>query len=161
MGRAADRDSLRRLLEPIATEHDLDLEEVEVTAAGRRRVLRVVVDADGGVGLDTVADLSTAVSSALDDGDVMGAAPYVLEVTTPGVDRPLTEPKHWRRARGRLVLAALADGTEVTGRVRDADDRGVRLDVAGDPRELAWDEVRRGTVQVEFNRPDGAGPEEG
>ena len=103
MGKASDRDSLVRLLEPVVAAEGLDLEDVVVTPAGKRRLLRVVVDQDGGVGLDTVAAVSTAVSAALDERDAMGGSPYVLEVTSPGVDRPLTAPRHWRRNLTRLV----------------------------------------------------------
>ena len=116
MAKASDRDSLMRLLDPVVTTQGLDLEDVVVTPAGRRRLLRVVVDRDGGLSLDAVAAVSTAVSAALDDSDAMGGAPYVLEVTSPGIDRPLTEPRHWRRNRTRLVTVTTAEGTSLTGR---------------------------------------------
>ena len=109
MAKASDRDSLMRLLDPVVTTQGLDLEDVVVTPAGRRRLLRVVVDRDGGLSLDAVAAVSTAVSAALDDSDAMGGAPYVLEVTSPGIDRPLTEPRHWRRNLTRLVTVATAE----------------------------------------------------
>lgn len=156
MGRSSDREALLTLLRPVVTTYGLDLEDVVVTPAGKRRLLRVVVDRDGGVELDGVAQLSTAVSAALDDNDAMGGSPYVLEVTSPGVDRPLTEPRHWRRARTRLVTATLADGGSVAGRVVDADEEGVTLDVAGAPQRLAWPQVTAGRVQVEFNRREEA-----
>ena len=95
--------TLRALLAPVVEGLGLDLEDVEVTAAGRRRRVCVVVDRDGGIDLDAVADVSKSVSDVLDASDALGSAPYVLEVTSPGVDRPLTQPRHWRRARGRLV----------------------------------------------------------
>ena len=153
MGATSNREDLLRLLAPVVAERGLDLEDVQVTPAGKRRLLRVVVDQDGGVGLDSVATVSTAVAAALDDSNVMGAAPYVLEVTSPGVDRPLTQPRHWRRARSRLVEATLADEGTVTGRVLDSGDDGVRLDVAGEQRLIPWPQLASGRVQVEFNRP--------
>ncbi|MEJ2579502.1 MAG: hypothetical protein P8Z68_10505, partial [Kineosporiaceae bacterium] len=104
---------VRAVAVPVVREVGLVLEEVTLTPVGRRRLLRVVVDlaADsaGGVGVDAVADASRALSAALDASGVMGEAPYVLEVTSPGADRPLTERRHWARARGRLVRVALAD----------------------------------------------------
>ena len=130
----------------------LDLEAVELTPAGKRRVLRVAVDQDGGVSLDDIADATRAVAGVLDDSDLMGESAYTLEVTSRGVDRPLTEPRHWRRNRDRLVKASLLDGTQLTGRVTDSDDGGVTLDVAGSPRRLAYDEVGKALVQIEFNR---------
>jgi len=150
----------------------LTLDEVSVTTAGRRRVVRVVVDLrddePGDVSMDAVATASTAVSEALDTSDVLGAAPYTLEVSSPGVDRPLTLPRHWRRARTRLVRVVRTDGGELLGRVAEVDDDGVlvllepqsvkgrppRAADVGRPVRLAWDELGRGEVQVEFRRAD-------
>jgi ribosome maturation factor RimP len=149
---------LQELLGPVVAELGADLEDVSVSTAGKRSVIRVVVDRDGGVSLDDVADASRLLSAALDELDEREssafAAPYVLEVTSPGVDRPLTQPRHWRRNMRRLVAATLQDGTKVTGRVCRADDTGVTLDVDGTERVLPFDEVVRGTVQVEFARKD-------
>ncbi len=131
----------------------LDLEAVEVTPAGKRRILRVAVDKDGGVTLDDVADATREVNDVLDGSDVMGEQPYTLEVTSRGVDRPLTLPRHWRRNQDRLVEVSLADGESVTGRVLSSDDEAVRLDVDGNPREIALADVSRALVQIEFNRP--------
>lgn len=145
---AVSRERLRAALDPVVTDAGFDLEDVTVTAAGRRNVIRVVVDRDGGVDLDAVAEVSRAVSDALDDSDVTGSAAYTLEVTSPGVDRPLTEPRHWRRAVGRLVAAGAA-----TGRVVAADDDGVTFDVDGDETVMSYAELPAGRVQVEFGRP--------
>lgn len=157
MARASDREALLGLLGPVVSDHGLDLEDVTVTPAGKRRMLRVVVDGDHGVGLDTVAEVSTAVSAALDDSDAMGGAPYVLEVTSPGVDRPLTEARHWRRARTRLVKATLGDGRTVAGRVSETDDDAVTLVVDGTPTRLPLSQVTSARVQVEFTRGGAAG----
>ena len=146
------RAALMRLLEPVIVDAGFDLEDVLVTPAGRRRQVRVIVDGDEGVSLDDVAVVSQKISAVLDDGEAMGAGPYVLEVTSPGVDRPLTQPRHWRRARGRLVRVTLSGGEEITGRVTAADDEAVVLDADGDERRIAHDELVRGLVQVEFNR---------
>ena len=148
MARAADRDSLLDLLAPVVADQGLDLEDVVVTPAGKRRLLRVVVDQDGGVGLDAVAQVSSAVSRSLDDSDVMGGLPYVLEVTSPGVDRPLTEPRHWRRATGRLVTAGLSGGRQHHGSRHGGRRRAVSLDVDGTDTRLTWAEVTEGRVQV-------------
>jgi ribosome maturation factor RimP len=131
----------------------LDLEAVELTPAGRRRVLRVAVDKDGGVTLDDIAEATRVVSRELDGRDLMGKQAYTLEVTSRGVDRPLTEPRHWRRNRDRLVRAHLGDGSQVTGRVVDSDEAGVTLEVSGSSRRLAYAEVAKALVQIEFNRP--------
>lgn len=131
---------------------ELDVEAVEITPAGKRRVLRVAVDKDGGVTLDDVAEATRETSRVLDESDVMGEHPYTLEVTSRGVDRPLTLPRHWRRNADRLVRATLADGGTVTGRILDSGDDAVALDVDGDRRELAYAEISKALVQIEFNR---------
>jgi ribosome maturation factor RimP len=161
MGSASPRDHLMKLLEPVVAAEGLDLEDVTVTKAGKRRLLRVVVDRDGGVTLDDVADVSQAVSAALDEDDVMGQPAYTLEVSSPGVDRPLTEPRHWRRAAKRLVKAEMTDGTVVEGRVLAADDSGVDLDVDGTGRRLDYQDLTLGRVQVEFRRIDDVDGDEG
>ncbi|MBC2933408.1 ribosome maturation factor RimP [Nocardioides sp. zg-1228] len=130
----------------------LDVEAVEVTPAGRRRVLRVAVDKDGGVTLDDVADATREVSRVLDESDVMGEMPYTLEVTSRGVDRPLTLPRHWRRNEDRLVKATLADGSSLTGRVLASSEESATLDVSGERREVAYADVTKALVQIEFNR---------
>ena len=152
MGKASDRDSLVRLLAPVVEAQGLDLEDLVVTQAGKRRQLRVVVDQDGGISLDTVAAVSTAVAAQLDDSDAMGGSPYVLEVTSPGVDRPLTAPRHWRRNRTRLVKVATAEATALEGRLVEVDDEGIGVESDGVVTRLAWDRVASGRVQVEFNR---------
>ncbi len=116
----------------------MDVEAVELSPAGNRRMLRIAVDQDGGVRDQDLVEASRVASEVLDGSDVMGESAYTLEVTSPGVDRPLTLPRHWRRNSGRLVKATLTDGSVVTGRVGDSDDGAVRLDVAGEPRELAY-----------------------
>jgi ribosome maturation factor RimP len=150
-------DGVRALAAPLAEAAGLVVESVTVSPAGRRRVLRVTVDLPddrtGGVPMEAVTQASQAISAALDGSDVMGGAPYVLEVSSPGVDRPLTERRHWSRARGRLVTAQLADGGEATGRLVAVDDAGVTLEGAG---PLPWDGVRKGRVEIEFNRLDDA-----
>ena len=131
----------------------LDVEAVEVTPAGKRRVLRVAVDKDGGVTLDDVADATREVSRVLDESDVMGEMPYTLEVTSRGVDRPLTLPRHWRRNEDRLVKATLADGSSLTGRILSSTEDSVTLEVSGEQREVAYADVAKALVQIEFNRP--------
>lgn len=141
---------VRSVLAPLVTRHGFDLEDVTVTPAGRRKLLRVVVDRDGGVDLDAVAELGRAASRLLDETDPLGGQPYVLEVTSPGVDRPLREPRHWRRAVGRLVVVETEEGGELSGRLLAADEESVTVETAGERRRLAFGEVRRGRVQVEF-----------
>lgn len=138
----------------------VDLEGVEVAKAGRRHVVRVVVDRDGGVDLDLVAAVSQRTSELLDEPPLSEVVPgpYVLEVTSPGVDRPLTEPRHWRRAIGRLVHVDLHDGSRVEGRVTAVpSDDAVTLQTQAGEVTVARNDVRRAVVQVEFNRVDAVG----
>jgi ribosome maturation factor RimP len=149
---AVSRQRVREVVEPAVTAAGYDLEDVTVTAAGRRSVVRVIVDRDDGVDLDAVAEVARLVSDTLDADDPTGDAPYTLEVSSPGVDRPLTEPRHWRRASGRLVKAGVRDGADVTGRVVGSDDSGVTFDVDGEQRNVPYDALGPGKVQVEFSR---------
>ncbi|MDP5183101.1 ribosome maturation factor RimP [Blastococcus sp. BMG 814] len=162
-------DRLTGWIRPVVTEAGYDLEELVVTPAGRRSVVRVVVDRDAGITLDDIAEVSRAVSDVLDrNDDGMGRTPYVLEVTSPGVDRPLTEPRHWHRNTGRLVAVGVgpAGATEqLTGRITAVDEDGVILAVEAkgkpgakkrppQPRRVPWAELGAGRVQVEFGRAD-------
>lgn len=150
MANASPRDRVRSHIAPVVAAAGYDLEDVELTPAGNRRVLRVVVDRDGGIDLDSVAEVARLVDAAIEEADPLGGSPYVLEVTSPGVDRPLTEPRHWRRAVSRVVEVTVADGRTVRGRVLAADDSSVRLEVGGEPHTFALAELGKGRVQVEF-----------
>jgi len=154
----------------------LVLDHVDVSTAGRRRVVRVIVDAAGedpgepgfDLDLDAVAAASTAISQVLDETPALGDAPYTLEVSSPGVERPLTTRRHWGRARGRLVRAVLTNGSDLMLRVVTVDDDGVhgtgepqmikgkppRAKDVGAPHHLAWADLVRGEVQIEFRRGD-------
>lgn len=161
---AADTARLTSLIEPVLQAMDVDLEAVKIASAGRRRVLRIIVDADGGVSLDDIAEVSREVSARLDAKDAMGDAPYTLEVSSPGIERPLTQPRHWRRAIGRLVVVPLAvkdhdsqrdapDGPVAqAARVIDADQQSVTLEIDGARRIVSYGEIGPGRVQVEFGR---------
>ena len=147
---------------------DLVLEDVTVMPAGKRRLVRVLVDralpADADpksvippLDLDHVAEVTRVISDRLDETDAMGDQPYVLEVSSPGTDRPLTLPRHFRRNVGRLIELTVPDAAPVTGRIVRADDTGFTLAVIGAKGAVTeqshlYDEGLRGAVQVEFNR---------
>ncbi|MFC0508578.1 ribosome maturation factor RimP [Micromonospora costi] len=169
---AARRNRLRDVIEPVVSEAGYDLEDLSVSRAGRRHVVRVMVDADGGINLDAVADVSRAVSAALDAAEEAGgdivAGEYQLEVSSPGVDRPLTLPRHWRRNVGRLVKVTVrgaavlpgqrgeqpAGDRQVTGRIAAADDERVALETDAGRAEWTYADLGPGRVQVEFSRLD-------
>lgn len=151
----ASRTRLVQLLTPAVEATGHDLEDVTVSPAGRRKVVRVVVDKDGGVTLDDIAEVSHTVSGVLDQAETdepqLLSGAYVLEVTSPGVDRPLTTLRHWRRSIGRLVRVARVDGSTVVGRVVECGDTQVVLRVDGAHRTLPLGEVTAAQVQVEFS----------
>jgi ribosome maturation factor RimP len=155
---AASPERLRAVVAPVVAAAGLDLEDLAVSSAGRRRLLRVAVDRDGGVSLDEVAVVSQRLSQALDDADVMGGLQYVLEVGSPGVGRPLVHDRHWRRAVGRLVAVSLADGSRVTGRLLAVESDAVVLDVPGGDRRVPLRQV--GSARVEVDLSGGDAPDE-
>ena len=157
-GPAPDTDQVSKVIGPVVHALGMDLEAVKVTSAGRRRLLRIVVDSDHGVSLDDAAQASRELSAKLDTSDVMGDMPYTLEVSSPGVDRPLTQPRHWQRARGRLVQVPLAESPSdpVRGRVVEADASDVVLDIDGTRRRFAYPALGAGLIQIEFDRPNEA-----
>lgn len=150
---AATAAELTSTLSAPLAELGLDVEAVEVSQAGKRRLLRVALDKDGGVTLDDVADATKLISGVLDSDEVMGDAPYTLEVTSRGVDRPLTLPRHWRRNAGRLVKVTLTAGDQIAGRIDSSDDSVATVLVDGARVEVAFDDVLKALVQIEFNRP--------
>lgn len=167
-------DRIRPLLDGALAGSGLLVEEVTVTPAGRRRVVRVIVDrvleADGDVttpttplGLDEVAEASRLVGGVLDDSDVLGQAPYTLEVTSPGVGRPLTEPRHFQRNVGRLLTVTPVDGSPVTGRLRRSGTSDLTLEIPAQDRvparscDFAYAALATAVVEVEFSRTEADG----
>jgi len=156
MAEKAASPNLRPILEPVVTSMGLDLEDVQLRPAGRRTLVRVLVDQDGGVDLDTVAEASQAIGDALDESNAMGESPYVLEVSSPGVDRPLTEARHWRRNATRNVKIDMKDGNTIVGRIVGINDEDVitikKADKAETETTINMNDVARAIVQVEFGR---------
>lgn len=164
---------LRALLEPAVLANRLYLEDVAIIA-GSHRVVHVVVDLPqeetGGVSLDAIADISRVLSDVLDNDPGDDGRPYDLEVSSPGVGRPLTERRHWHRAKGRMVKVNVVQGDNVTGRIQAVDDSGVTLipEIAvkkgmkpkqGEPVHLPFDRIRSGKVEIEFSHLSEAGLE--
>ncbi|HZA11359.1 ribosome maturation factor RimP [Mycobacterium sp.] len=133
-----------------------EIEDVVVHATARPPKITVIADGDKPLDVDTIATLSQSASRLL---DTVEASPYVLEVSSPGVDRPLTSEKHFRRARGRKAELTLSDGSQFTGRLGDAVDGRLRVVVPArgrrdwTVREIPLEDVAKAVVQVEFSRP--------
>ncbi|CQD11058.1 ribosome maturation factor [Mycobacterium lentiflavum] len=136
-----------------------EIEDVVIDARVRPPRITVIADGDTALDLDTVATLSRSASALLDGLDGIGDS-YVLEVSSPGVDRPLTNEKHFRRARGRKVELELADGSQLTGRVGQSRADAVALVVRDGRdwavREIPLAEIAKAVVQVEFSSPSQA-----
>jgi ribosome maturation factor RimP len=144
------REQILQILEPIASNMGLDLEDVEIKSAGKHSIVQVSIDKDGGINLDEVAQISNQISEALDAKDVLGEKPYTLEVGSPGIDRALTLPRHWRRNNGRLVKISFGSNSEI-GRIIESDDEKVSLEVKGKTRSINFDKIDKAFIQVEFN----------
>ena len=144
------REQIMQILEPIASNMGLDLEDVEIKSAGKHSIVQVSIDKDGGINLDEVAQISNQISEALDAKDVLGEKPYTLEVGSPGIDRALTLPRHWRRNNGRLVKINFGSNSEI-GRIIESDDEKVSLEVKGKSRSINFDKIDKAFIQVEFN----------
>jgi ribosome maturation factor RimP len=153
MADSQPKDRLLTLLRKPLRDQGLEVEDVEVSSAGRRKLVRVLVDKDGGVTLDEIAAATTAVGDTLDSSDVLDDSPYTLEITSPGVDRPLTHPRHWRRNLQRLVVVKRSDGSSCTGRIVEAGDTAAVVEVDGTRQSIAYSDVTSARIEVEFNRP--------
>jgi ribosome maturation factor RimP len=165
---------LRTLLEPAVQANRLYLEDVSIHVAGANRVVHVVVDLPqeetGGVTLDVIAEISKTLSEILDNDPSTDSRPYELEVSSPGVGRPLTEERHWHRARGRMATVNVIQGDNITGRIQSVDDGGVTVvpeitvkkgmkPKQGDPIKLPFGKIRSGKIEIEFSHLDEAGLE--
>ncbi|MGF0116372.1 ribosome maturation factor RimP [Promicromonospora sp. Marseille-Q5078] len=158
-------EAVRRVVAPAVDAAGLFLEDVVVTQAGKKSVVRITVDLPedqvGSLDSDTLGDASRAISAALDADDVVPGA-YTLETSTPGTSRPLTELRHFRRARGRLVTLQLRDGGTAAGRLVDVDLTDAREADGADGAELVLEggarlpmaDVRKGKIEVELKRLD-------
>ncbi len=136
------------------------LEDVSVNSHGNRRVVTCIVDGEVNLNLDEVTLLSKQISAILDEAEFMGSTPFTLEVTSPGIDRPLTTPRHWRKNLTRLVRAVMVNGEVVAGRIEAVHDESACLVVEAKKEihkiELPFVEIKRAVVEIEFNRKEDA-----
>ena len=147
--------NLTELLTPAVTQAGFVLEEVTVTPVGKRRLVAVVVDCeDRNPSLDEVTVVSKEVSAILDNYTQMGDMPFTLEVTTPGIDRPLTQGRHWKKNVGRLVKITPKTGEKFIGRIASVNDNAVTIEIKGKESEISFAEISRAQIEVEFNRKE-------
>jgi ribosome maturation factor RimP len=152
-------DQISQLVTPAVEAQGFFLEEVQLVSPGKHRIVTCIVDGETSLNMDQVTGVSRAISELLDEAAFMGDAPFTLEVTSPGVDRPLTQPQHFRKNVDRLLKIVKIDGDVVTGRICSSSDLDVTLTVVEkkETKEVSvkLSEIKRATVEIEFNRKDG------
>lgn len=146
----AVKDLIADLVTPALHQAGFYLEDINVANPGKHRIITVIVDGDSSLNLDQVTAATRLVSELLDNAEFLGDAPFTLEVTSPGVDRPLTLPRHWRKNIDRKVRIVFTDGKDVTGRIVNADEENVFL---SEPEATyALSSIKRATVEIEFSK---------
>jgi len=147
--------NLTELLNPVVSRAGFVLEEVTVTPVGKRRLVSVVIDRESSnPSLDEVTVVSKEISVILDTYSQMGEMPFTLEVTTPGVDRPLTLPRHWKKNIGRLVKITPKQGDKFIGRISEVSENQVKLELEKELLTVDLVDVSRAQIEVEFNRKE-------
>jgi ribosome maturation factor RimP len=124
------------------------VEDISINAAGRRSMLTVIVDGDTHLSLDQVTVATKAISEIVENLPTLGNNPFTLEVTSPGLDRPLTKPRHWRKNKDRLIKIVLNDGKEILGRIKDS----TEADVTVDEQNVKFADIKRATLEIEFKQ---------
>ena len=124
------------------------IEDITITSAGKRSMLTVIVDGDTHLSLDQVTVATKAISEIVENLPTLGNNPFTLEVTSPGLDRPLTKPRHWRKNQDRLIKIILNDGKEVTGRIKDSNESSVTVD----EQVIHFADIKRATLEIEFKK---------
>jgi ribosome maturation factor RimP len=152
------KDQISELVTPAVTEAGFYLEDVHVATPGSHRIVTCIVDGDSSLNLDQVTSVSRIISELLDEATFMGETPFTLEVTSPGVDRPLTAPRHFKKNADRLLKVIKLDGSEVIGRILSNTDQDVTLTVTvkkeTHEEAVALADIKRAVVEIEFNRKD-------
>ena len=146
------KDQISELVTPAVAAAGFYLEDVELLNAGKSRVITCIVDGDIPLNLDQVTVITKAISALLDEAAFLDETPFTLEVTSPGVDRPITLPRHWRKNHDRLIKIVLTNGEVFEGRILTSDETTVTI--AGKKAEsiISFAEIKRATVEIEFNR---------
>ena len=152
------KDQISELVTPAVSDLGFYLEDVHVATPGSHRIVTCIVDGDASLNLDQVTSVSRVISELLDEAPFMGETPFTLEVTSPGVDRPLTQPRHFAKNVDRLLKIIKLDGSEVTGRILSNTDQDVTLTVAVKKETIEQTvsliDIKRAVVEIEFNRKD-------
>ncbi len=152
------KDQVSELVTPAVSDLGFYLEDVHIATPGNHRIVTCIVDGDASLNLDQVTSVSRVISELLDEAAFMGETPFTLEVTSPGVDRPLTQPRHFAKNVDRLLKVIKLDGSEITGRILSNTDNDVTLTVVvkkeTNEQTISLTEIKRAVVEIEFNRKD-------
>ena len=152
------KDQISERVTPAVSDLGFYLEDVHVATPGNHRIVTCIVDGDLSLNLDQVTSVSRVISELLDEAAFMGETPFTLEVTSPGVDRPLTQPRHFAKNVDRLLKIVKLDGSEVTGRILSNTDQDVTLTVTVKKETVEETvplaDIKRAVVEIEFNRKD-------
>jgi ribosome maturation factor RimP len=152
------KDQISELVTPAVSDLGFYLEDVHVATPGSHRIVTCIVDGDASLNLDQVTSVSRAISELLDEAPFMGETPFTLEVTSPGVDRPLTQPRHFAKNVDRLLKIIKLDGSEITGRILSNTEKDVTLTVTVKKETfeevITLADIKRAVVEIEFNRKD-------
>lgn len=140
------KEEISAVITPALTSLGFYLEDLYITSAGRRSLLTVIVDADRHLSLDEVTVATKAISEIIENIPALGSTPFTLEVTSPGIDRPLTKPRHWRKNIDRLVKVITIDGNQILGRIKSASEDSATVD----EQNIKYLDVKRATLEVEF-----------
>jgi ribosome maturation factor RimP len=152
------KDQISELVTPAVSDLGFYLEDVHIATPGSHRIVTCIVDGDASLNLDQVTSVSRVISELLDEAAFMGETPFTLEVTSPGVDRPLTRPRHFAKNVDRLLKVIKLDGSEITGRILSNTDHDVTLTISvkkeTTEQTVPLADIKRAVVEIEFNRKD-------
>ena len=144
----SNKEQVAAAITPIIESLGFYVEDIAITSAGKRSMLTVIVDGDTHLSLDQVTVATKAISEIVENLPTLGNNPFTLEVTSPGLDRPLTKPRHWQKNKDRLIKIILNDGKEITGRIKDS----TQLAVTVDEQVINFADMKRATLEIEFKQ---------
>ena len=144
----SNKEQVAAAITPVIESLGFYVEDIAITSAGKRSMLTVIVDGDTHLSLDQVTVATKAISEIVENLPTLGNNPFTLEVTSPGLDRPLTKPRHWQKNKDRLIKIILNDGKEITGRIKDSTQSAVTVD----EQVINFADMKRATLEIEFKQ---------
>lgn len=142
------KEEISAVITPALASIGFYLEDLTITSAGRRSIITVIIDGDSHLSLDQVTVATKAISELIENISNLGDNSFTLEVTSPGLDRPLTKPRHWQKNIDRLVKVIMLDTKEIKGRIKSANNDSVLID----ENNIFFVDMKRATLEVEFKQ---------